>query len=55
MERETLLAIGPKRPGVWVLNLDVRSRRLAYALIVGAVPGMVALLGICVWARRRRK
>jgi ABC-type uncharacterized transport system involved in gliding motility auxiliary subunit len=54
IERETLLAIGPKKPGVWSLNMDRRVSRTAYLVIVGAVPGVMALLGLMVWARRRK-
>jgi hypothetical protein len=53
LERETVLAIGPKKPGVWSLDMDRRSLRMAYIYIVGVMPAVFAALGLIVWFRRR--
>jgi len=54
VEREALLAIGPKIPGE--LRLDMTRGRLqaAYLAIVGGFPLAIAVLGFAVWIRRRR-
>jgi hypothetical protein len=54
IERDTVLAIGPRRPQVWSLDLDRSQLRLVYGLVVGAIPGLFAVLGALVWLRRRR-
>jgi len=54
IERDTVLAIGPRRPQVWHLDLDRSRLRLLYGLVVGVIPGFVALVGALVWLRRRR-
>ncbi len=54
VERQTLLAIEPRRPLELKLGMDRRRLRIAFALIVGLCPGLVAAAGIGVWIRRRR-
>ena len=53
VEREALMAIGPKAPGV--LNLDMTRRELmrVYLVVVGVIPAVVAFAGVLVWLRRR--
>lgn len=53
LDRETVLAIGPKKPGVWSLDMDRHELRMAYIYIVGVVPAVFAALGLIVWLRRR--
>lgn len=53
LERETVLAIGPKKPGVWSLDMDRDGLRMAYIWIVGVMPSVFAVLGLIVWFRRR--
>ena len=54
VERENLLGIGPKTPEE--LRLDMSRGRLqaAYLAIAGGIPGLVAVVGLCVWLMRRR-
>jgi ABC-type uncharacterized transport system involved in gliding motility auxiliary subunit len=54
VEREALMAIPPKTPGELQLNMTRKRMRLAFSLIVFAVPGIVAGIGFIVWAKRRR-
>jgi hypothetical protein len=53
IEREKLLAIGPRDPGVLRLEMSRRDWRKAYLLATGLLPGIMALLGMLVmWSRR---
>lgn len=53
LERETVLAVGQKKPGVWNLDMDRHAIRRAHVYIVGVLPGIFAVLGLLVWFRRR--
>lgn len=53
LERETILAIGQKKPGVWSLDMDRLGLRSAHIVIVGVLPAVFAVLGLIVWFRRR--
>lgn len=54
VEREALMAIPAKPVDQLLLGMNKRQTRLAFGLIVFAVPGLAALIGVMVWARRRR-
>lgn len=53
IERETALAIGPKKPGTWSLDMDQHGIRMAHVYIAGVMPAVFAALGLIVWFRRR--
>src|SRR5438132_4092672 len=53
-DRQQLLAIAPKAPGTFMLNLSVAQMNQIVLLIVGGVPLLMALLGCAVWVVRRR-
>jgi len=53
-DREQLLAIAPKAPGTFMLNLSVAQMNQIVLLTVGGVPLLMALLGCAVWVVRRR-
>lgn len=53
VERDALLAIGPRDPGVLRLDMSRREWRQAYLLSAGLLPGLLALLGLLIgWLRR---
>ena len=54
LDRDALMALGPKDPTEIHLNMTRPQLRLTYLLIVGAMPGLVALIGVGVWLKRRR-
>jgi gliding motility-associatede transport system auxiliary component len=53
-DRQQLLAIAPKAPGTFMLNLSVAQMNQIVLLTVGGVPLLMALLGCAVWVVRRR-
>lgn len=53
VEREALLAIGPRDPGVLRLDMSRREWRQAYLFAVAGLPLALALLGMLVWWSRR--
>ena len=53
LEREALMAIAPKAPVDVRLDMDEKRARQAFAFMVVALPGLVALFGIFVWIKRR--
>jgi len=54
VERETLMGIAPKAPGVLHLDMNQKQKQAAYLAIVGLPAAGVALIGLLVWFRRRR-
>jgi len=52
--REALLAIGVKTPDELQLNMNRDQMRIAFLVIIGAIPSLVAFAGIIVWLGRRR-
>lgn len=54
VEREALLAIGPRAPGELRLDMNKRDLRAAYAVICGGIPVVIAFAGFLVWLLRRR-
>jgi ABC-type uncharacterized transport system involved in gliding motility auxiliary subunit len=54
LQREQLVAVGPKVPQEFSLNMSVRQVRAVYALVIVGLPGAVAMLGLLVWIRRRK-
>ena len=54
VDRDVLLAISPKEPHRIRLEMNRNQRRLAGLVLVGSGPLAMILLGLMVWARRRR-
>ncbi len=54
LERETLMAIGPKSYEHILLQMDDRQVRWLFLMLAIAMPGMVVVLGLVVWFRRGR-
>ncbi len=54
LKREQLLAVGPKVPEEFRLNMSVQAERAVYALVIGVMPLAVGLIGLFVWTRRRK-
>jgi len=53
VEREALMAIGPKIPEVLSLDMTRQEMLRVYLIVVGAVPAVAAFAGLFVWLRRR--
>jgi hypothetical protein len=53
-ERDPLIAIAPKAPGIFILNLSEAQVNQIVLLTVAGVPLLVAMLGCGVWIIRRR-
>lgn len=53
VEREALMAIGPRSPEKLVPGMNRFQQKLAFFLIVAAGPLLAALAGVAVWWRRR--
>jgi len=53
LQREQLLAVGPKVPEEFRLDMSPNQQRAVYALVIGGMPLAVVLIGIGVWLRRR--
>jgi ABC-type uncharacterized transport system involved in gliding motility auxiliary subunit len=54
LQREQLLAVSPKLPEEFSLNMSPNQQRAVYALVIAGMPLAVAILGIVVWLRRRK-
>jgi ABC-type uncharacterized transport system involved in gliding motility auxiliary subunit len=54
LKREQLVAVSPKLPDEFRLDMSVDQVRTVYALTIGALPLVVAVLGIVVWLGRRK-
>lgn len=54
IERETLMAIPAKAPGILWLDMNRHQRRMTFLAMTVALPAVVALIGLTVWLRRRR-
>ena len=54
LERETHLAITPKQVDLYQLVMDREQLRKLALVVIGGLPGVVAVLGWLVWLRRRR-
>lgn len=54
LEREALIAIAPRAPGLIRLDMDESRIRMALAIFGLGLPALSALLGVAVWVRRRR-
>jgi ABC-type uncharacterized transport system involved in gliding motility auxiliary subunit len=54
LQREQLVAVGPKVPQEFSLNMSANQVRAVYALVIGGLPLAVVTLGLLVWVRRRK-
>lgn len=53
LQREQLVAVGPKVPEEFSLDMSPNQQRAVYALVMGGMPLAVAIIGVAVWLRRR--
>jgi ABC-type uncharacterized transport system involved in gliding motility auxiliary subunit len=53
LQREQLVAVGPKMPEEFRLDMSPNQQRAVYALVIGGMPLAVAIIGVAVWLRRR--
>ncbi len=54
LSREELIGIAPKQAQLFTLNLTDEQVRNIALLTIGAMPAIVALIGIGAWVQRRR-
>jgi len=54
LKREQQIAVSPKTPQEFRLDMTPQQARVVYALVIGGMPLAVALLGLTVWIRRRK-
>jgi len=54
LKREQQIAVSPKTPQEFRLDMTPRQARMVYALVIGGMPLAVALVGLTVWVRRRK-
>lgn len=54
LQREHLVAVGPKTPEEFRLDMSLSQVRAVYVLVIGGLPLAVAAIGFMVWTRRRR-
>jgi ABC-type uncharacterized transport system involved in gliding motility auxiliary subunit len=54
LQREQLVAVGPKMPAEFSLDMSPNQQRAVYALVIAGMPLTVAIIGIAVWLRRRK-
>jgi ABC-type uncharacterized transport system involved in gliding motility auxiliary subunit len=54
LKREQQIAVSPKTPQEFRLDMTPKQARAVYMLVIGGMPLAVALLGLTVWIRRRK-
>ncbi len=54
LKREQLLAVGPKVPDEFRLDISPNELKAVYALTIVGLPLLVGLIGLLVWSRRRK-
>ena len=54
LQREQLVAVSPKVPEEFRLDMSLAQQRAVYALVIAGMPLAVALIGIMVWLSRRK-
>lgn len=54
LHREQLIAVSPKVPDEFRLEMTPSQQKAVYALVIGGLPLVVAILGILVWLSRRK-
>ncbi|MCX7887266.1 MAG: GldG family protein [Verrucomicrobiae bacterium] len=54
LKREPQIAISPKTPEEFKLDMTTHQARVVYALVIGGMPLLVAVVGVAVWLSRRK-
>jgi ABC-type uncharacterized transport system involved in gliding motility auxiliary subunit len=54
LQREQLVAVGPKTPEEFRLDMSLSQVRAVYVLVIAGMPLAVAVAGLMVWTRRRK-
>lgn len=54
LDRKHHVAVGPKVPQEFRLDMSPSQARAVYGLVVGGMPLAVAMIGLFVWSRRRK-
>ncbi len=54
LHREQMVAVGPKVPDEFRLDMSPNQARAVYGLVIGGMPLSVATIGLIVWSRRRK-
>jgi ABC-type uncharacterized transport system involved in gliding motility auxiliary subunit len=54
LKREEMLAVGPKTPQEFRLDMTLSQLRAVYVLVIGGLPLAVGIIGLTVWLRRRK-
>jgi ABC-type uncharacterized transport system involved in gliding motility auxiliary subunit len=54
LQREQLMAVSPKVPDEFRLDMSPSQQRAVYGLVMGGLPLLVAIIGILVWLSRRK-
>ena len=54
LQREQLMAVSPKVPDEFRLDMSPSQERAVYLLVIGGLPLFVAMIGIVVWLGRRK-
>jgi ABC-type uncharacterized transport system involved in gliding motility auxiliary subunit len=54
LQREQLLAVSPKTPDEFRLDMTTNQARAVYAFVIGVLPLAVGVIGFLVWWRRRK-
>ena len=54
LKREQQIAVSPKTPQEFRLDMSPSQAKMVYTLVIGGMPLAVAALGLIVWLRRRK-
>jgi len=54
LQREQLVAVSPKMPEEFSLDMSPNQQRAVYAIVIAGMPLAVAIIGILVWLGRRK-
>jgi hypothetical protein len=54
LKRDQMLAVGPKLPEEFRIDMSVAEIRTVYGLVIVGLPLAVGILGLTVWIRRRK-
>jgi ABC-type uncharacterized transport system involved in gliding motility auxiliary subunit len=54
LQREQLVAVGPKAPEEFRLDMTPHQQMAVYILVMGGMPLVIAIIGIVVWLGRRK-
>jgi ABC-type uncharacterized transport system involved in gliding motility auxiliary subunit len=54
LQREQLMAVSPKVPDEFHLDMSPSQQQAVYMLVIGGLPLLVAIIGFMVWLSRRK-